>query len=57
MSIKESNKDTEFLWNIFKNTGLIGVYLMYVEKNKEISNMMLKRTRKIKYGKRIRDFI
>ncbi|MFH1825202.1 MAG: hypothetical protein ABH873_08295 [Candidatus Firestonebacteria bacterium] len=46
-SVKEVNKDTEFLWDVFENTGLIGVYLMYEEKDKETSYKNLeKRTLK-----------
>ena len=58
MNTKERVKDTEFLWNVFKNTGLIGVYLMYEEKNKEISDkVIMKRIPKDKDGKRIKEII
>lgn len=57
-TVEEVNKDTEFLWSVFENTGLIGVYLMYEEKDKEISYKNLKkRALKNEHTKRIREFI
>ena len=62
MNCEDFINDVDFLWDMFKNTGLVGVYLMYEEKKKEIKGRRLiekvnKRDTKNRYGKRIKELI
>jgi len=54
MRHEESNsKDKEFLWTVFKKTGLIGAYLMYREcSNEDKGRIFSKRLQRLKDGKR-----
>jgi hypothetical protein len=57
MEMKDIDKDTEFLWKVFENTGLIGVYLMYEERGKQTGYKNIRdEVIRGRNGKRIREF-
>jgi hypothetical protein len=45
-------KDKEFLWTVFKKTGLIGAYLMHEEFNEDEDIVTAKKMQKDDNGKR-----
>lgn len=62
MGYKDFFSDADLLWEVFKNTGLIGVYLMYEEKKKELPNKrsvesILKKDARERHGKRIKESV